>query len=384
MKILFLSHTPIGGSFVVGSHHLAKEFVQIGHEVAHLSPPVTPAHLLFIKKPFERQRFKRWLSQGALINGVHDLIPASFLPWGLARRIGKPFFTFGQAVNASALKLLVKHGFNQPDLIFIDEPRLGFLLNSFPKARIIYRPTDLYAEIRNDLSILDAEHEVIQRSHAFIATSQPVAEHLQTLGVKDVLVIENGVELNHFMNGPDFDVDAELPSSPRAVYAGALDHRFGVDSIIEAAKLNPNLSFVLIGPANAIIRKAFENSTNIVLLGSVPYERLPSYLRRCQVALLPLSNDPSNRGRSPMKLFEYAALGLPVIATQTEELARRNLPFVSLAQDPIIFAAEVSKAIYGQSKNEIASVAQECALSQAWRTKCEHALHYAMGTADEY
>ena len=36
----------MGGNFVVGSHHLATAFAARGHEVLHVSAPVTPAHLL--------------------------------------------------------------------------------------------------------------------------------------------------------------------------------------------------------------------------------------------------------------------------------------------------------------------------------------------------
>lgn len=60
MKILFVSHTPMGGSFVVGSHHLARAMTAAGHAVAHLGPPVTPAHVVKFGDHFERQRLLRW------------------------------------------------------------------------------------------------------------------------------------------------------------------------------------------------------------------------------------------------------------------------------------------------------------------------------------
>ena len=42
MKIAFLSHTAMGGDFVVGSHHLATALAARGHDVLHMSAPVTP------------------------------------------------------------------------------------------------------------------------------------------------------------------------------------------------------------------------------------------------------------------------------------------------------------------------------------------------------
>jgi teichuronic acid biosynthesis glycosyltransferase TuaH len=245
---------------------------------------------------------------------------------------------------------------------------------------VVYRPTDLYAQIRNDPSIDDAERAVIARADAFIATSEPVAEHIRAMGARDVLVLENGVDLAHFTNGPDYDVEARLPPAPRAVYAGALDHRFGVDSLMAAAKDHPTMSFVVIGPGSKAINSVLQQLPNVTLLGAVEYDQLPSYLRRCQLALLPLSDDPSNRGRSPMKIFEYASLGLTVVATQTEELSRRALPFLRVARSPHDFSFQVAQILSdGLLSHRDEAIA--FATKQNWLQKCQEALSHSMKAA---
>lgn len=370
----------MGGTFVVGSHHLAQGYAKLGHHVAHLSPPVTPAHLSLLRAPFERERLRRWWRGGKHINGVRDIVPAALLTWGLARRLGQPYQRYGRSLYGSALRLLSRAGSAQPDLIFIDEPRLGYLLKAWPDATVVYRPTDVYSMIRNDPSIDAAEREVIARADAFIATSEPVAQHIRAMGASDVLVLENGVDLNHFTEGPDYDVEARLPPTPRAVYAGALDHRFGLDSLVAAAKMNPKVSFVVIGPAKKNIAAELEGLPNVTLLGAIDYEYLPSYLRRCQLALLPLSNDPSNQGRSPMKIFEYASLGLAVVATETEELARRALPFLSVARSPHDFSCRVAQ-ILSDGLSSQREDAKAYAAGQNWLQKCQSALAHSVKAA---
>ena len=86
MKAAFLSHTAMGGDFIVGSHHLAKAFVTRGHDVLHVSAPVTPAHLLRLGDAFTRRRFARWMRGGSDFAGVRDVVPLSLLPWALAKR----------------------------------------------------------------------------------------------------------------------------------------------------------------------------------------------------------------------------------------------------------------------------------------------------------
>jgi teichuronic acid biosynthesis glycosyltransferase TuaH len=374
MKILFISHTAIGGPFVVGSHHLSRYMAKLGHTVVHLSPPVTPAHISVLKKPFERERFKRWLRNGRVIDGVFDLVPAGLLTWGQAKRFGDPFVTYGKSFIRSATKLLKKAKILQPDIIFIDEPRLGYLLKKFSDSKIVYRPTDVYSKIRNDESIIDAEKEIIKLANAFIATSEPVAEHLRSLLVKDVMILENGVDLEHFTNGIDYNVEAIMPPHPRVVYAGALDHRFGIDSLLEAAQVNSTASFVLLGPITLSVKEKIESEPNIYSLGAIEYEKLPSYLRRCDLAMLPMSDDPSNQGRSPMKLYEYAAIGLPIVATSTLELERRNMSALSLSKTSKEFSDLIAKALTTTfDSHEIKAFAED----QDWRQKSKEAILYA-------
>lgn len=366
----------MGGSFVVGSHHLAKSMVKMGHEVVHLSPPITPAHLLLLKNKFERRRFMRWLSSGEMVNGVLDIIPSSLLPWGVARFISKlPHRIFSRFVSLS-VKSLIKKLNIQPEIVFIDEPRLAGLIDFFKDSKIIYRPTDLYAEIRCDKSIILAECMLICRSDKFIATSEPVSGHLKGLGAKEVLVLENGVDLDVFrIPKGDLDMAIGKRNLSNIVYVGAFDSRFGFDSIEAAAEFNHNLKFILIGPIQDSARSRLSRFNNIKIIGAVNFEHIPGYLLNAALAILPLSNDPSNQGRSPMKLYEYAAMGLPVVATYTTELARRDLGFVCLADSPDDFAKKVSDVITG--KISLGDPKKEV-FNKSWERISERALSYAL------
>ena len=85
MKIAFLSHTAMGGSFVVGSHHFAAAFAARGYDVQNVSAPISPLHLLRIGDPFVRRRFARWWHGGETLARVRDAVPLALLPWALAR-----------------------------------------------------------------------------------------------------------------------------------------------------------------------------------------------------------------------------------------------------------------------------------------------------------
>ncbi|MCB1929983.1 MAG: glycosyltransferase [Rhodocyclaceae bacterium] len=376
MKILFVSHTPMGGSFVVGSHHLARAMTAAGHAVAHLGPPVTPAHVVKFGDHFERQRLLRWFRGGEIIDGVLDLTPASAVPWALARRL--PWDTYrlyGRCASWSARALLRRHGFSRPDVVFVDEPRLGWLVEGCVEATVVYRPTDLYASIRADDSITEAERRLCARARHFIATSAPVADHLRGLGVAQVQVIENGVDFAHFSEPAEAPFRHRVPAGQKvAVYAGAFDRRFGLALMVAVVRACPDVHFSLIGPIGAQAAAVLGGFANVCIHGPVPFARLPSYFASADVGLLPLSADPSNQARSPMKLYEYAAAGLPVVATRTQELERRRLGFVTLADGVDDFARAVREADRAAS----APLARAAAADQGWQAKAETMLSWVL------
>lgn len=86
-NIVFASHTYMGGTFVVGSHHLARELSQMGHRVLHLSTPITPFHIGNIKDSSVKHKFKRMISKQILKynNNLIDVLPFSLIPWNVSK-----------------------------------------------------------------------------------------------------------------------------------------------------------------------------------------------------------------------------------------------------------------------------------------------------------
>ena len=78
------------------------------------------------------------------------------------------------------------------------------------------------------------------------------------------------------------------------------------------------------------------SSRNLHVLGARPWsEALPGYLQHADVGIVPF--DVRNhadlvRGVNPIKLYEYAAAGLPVVSVYWPELAKLNGP-ITLAEE---------------------------------------------------
>ena len=262
------------------------------------------------------------------------------------------------------------------DWLIVDDPRLIGIATRRTSGRLMYRATDLYAEMAHDPSIIDAERSLCRRADILVATSDVVAEHLKRISGRDVLVMKNGVDFEMFSPTPvlqPLDIDVPGTKETRAVYVGSFDRRFGLEALRNAATALRDKQFILIGPGSAAASMKLECG-NVTALGAVAYSDLPKIFWQCAVGLLPLSNDAANAGRSPMKLYEYAAAGLTVAATATKELRGRDLATLSLAEIDQDFGAAVQRAFIQAGDKTLLESGRLAAAREGWSSKAQQML----------
>jgi glycosyltransferase involved in cell wall biosynthesis len=323
-----------------------------------------------------RVRLRRWIQGGQVIDGVLDAVPLTLIPWQLARIIPATMAAYSRWMLVSPSCGVDSLGLREAEHLIVDEPRFVGLARKRSWQTLTYRATDLYALIRGDPTIVDAEKSLCARADLLVATSEPVADHLRTISKREVHVITNGVEYEHFSRpSVEYEPRFKLPGirGDRAVYVGAFDKRFDRDALREAALMLPRKQFILCGPGGRSVAAALDKS-NVTALGAVPYAELPQLLSECAVGLLPLSAEPSNSGRSPMKLFEYAAAGLAVAATATTALRLQILPTLRLTDANCSFAGAVSEAFERAADAKLVNASREIANSECWTRKAQHLL----------
>lgn len=333
MRIVLLSHTGRTGPFRVGSHHLAREFVRLGHRVAHVSNPISVAHLRSWRDPEVRSRARLALPiRLTMIDGA-----AFTVPWTVFPLTPDPLRTPLTLGSTRRLQTVLRAGGHLPaDLVLMDQPLLRYLLDWIPTRTLVYRPTD----INTDPAALRAEAAVLERADGVVATSQVVADRLAAGGPsRPSVVIGNGVEFAQLSRGRRRWAERE-----GAVYVGALDRRFDWNSVVRLGTAHPGEVLDLYGPLPAAIP---DLPSNVRLRGALDYSELPAVLAAHRVGLLPLNDDPTNDGRSPMKLFEYLAAGLTVLARATAPIASLSLADVHSYTRPADVADTFGRALAG-------------------------------------
>jgi teichuronic acid biosynthesis glycosyltransferase TuaH len=285
-----------------------------------------------------------------------DLVPHPVLPANIAWSA----YQMRRALN--------QVGLSDPEYVFIDQPL--FPVKGLSDATVIFRPTDVFI----GRHLQRAARAVIRRADGIAATSPGVLASLDDVTERPSAVIENGVEFARF---------AAISGTPKEydfVYVGALDHRFDFRALKRAAERLAGSEFAIYGPTPA---SHASMPANVHLLGPIPYEQVPRAMASGRIGIMPFVAGASNSGRSPMKLYEYIAAGLPVIAPS--EIARRASRLVGLAsyesRDEDSFAETAEMALSGLvlSDGDL-----EIARSKDWSSIAVQLLEFADRASSEH
>lgn len=189
-----------------------------------------------------------------------------------------------------------------------------------------------------------AGYEMARSADSITANSAVLADTLRVSFGAAAEHVGNGADLASFAApGP---VPSGLPSRPFAVYVGSLQSRVDLSLLEEAARhLADEFSVVVAGPAEETIAKRLKASP-MQWLGPVPHEQVPGLLSRASVGLIPHRVDQFTSSMEPLKLFEYLAAGLPVVATQLPGLASRA-GVITLVSDATEMSAAIRRLVAG-------------------------------------
>lgn len=105
-------------------------------------------------------------------------------------------------------------------------------------------------------------------------------------------------------------------------YAGSLRPYKGLDTLLEsAALLGPGVVLELLGGTQAELGALGPLPPRVRWAGELPYKQVPDHIQRWHAAVLPLDDNLfGQRLCNPLKLWDYRAVGLPLVAADVGSL----------------------------------------------------------------
>jgi glycosyltransferase involved in cell wall biosynthesis len=190
---------------------------------------------------------------------------------------------------------------------------------------IVYHCVDEFSAFSDaGAEVAERERELLSKADVVLCSAAGLYERKKGHNPHTYLVT-HGVDYEFFRKATcaDTPVAEELQSLPKPIlgFTGLLADWVDLALLAELAKRRPEWSIVLIGRSDVDL-KVFDGLNNVHLLGHRSYNRLPEFLRGFDLALLPFVNNELTVNANPLKLREYLAAGLPVIASPIPEVAR--------------------------------------------------------------
>jgi glycosyltransferase involved in cell wall biosynthesis len=293
------------------------------------------------------RRLRRGVAPPRAADGLHVLAP---LVVPLHR------FAAVRALNRRLLPWLVRRavrrlGLERP-LLWAYVPQAEALLDVLEPSLVVYHCVDdIAAQPGIDgASFRAAEERFARRADLVLASAPSLATRLRTISA-NVLDAPNVADTALFARalqpGP---VDAALDAlpRPRVVFTGAVvATKLDVPLLVALARARPDWSFALVGPVGPGDPRtdvsALAAEPNVHLLGARAYGELPGVLRGADAGLIPYARNELTDAIFPMKVYEYLAAGLPVVATQLPSIA--GVEQVATAADAAGLAALLDDAL---------------------------------------
>lgn len=211
----------------------------------------------------------------------------------------------------------------------------------------------------SEKAFVAAEQRLARRTDLALCTSEPIAEHLRSVGFTDIEVKGNVADVAVFASAAPAPQGSELPV---VVFAGNLrNDKLDVGLLTTLAKeLQGTAQLRLIGPSDLNGDGSWLDSLRALgvdVKPAMPLDRLASEIAASKVGIIPYAITELTRGISPLKTYEYLAAGVPVVTTALPSMKPVD-GLIHVAQDDAAFVAAVKTALSTTARNAHTYVAQ--------------------------
>lgn len=375
-KALFATSNYWNSPFQVGTHHIAKELVRKGWEIAYISAPISPIHRMFSPTKEFYDRYEIYKKGGETFE---DGKVWSYVPGALLTPNNKPILRSEIIYNhwnklgyPNMKKLIELKDFREVDLLYFDNGLQNYLLDFISYKKSVFRMADKNSGFSNSTKALEKAETKLSRSvDQVLYTAHTLEDHVNSLKPKDTLYFPNGVNLAHFLEKKEQPIEYKYIDKPIVVYVGAIEEWFDFNLFNEMAKRMPDFAFVVIGP-DKLAKQYINEIENVHILGRRSYDQLPAYLQYANVGIIPFNVKEYAHLLdyvNPLKLYEYMVSGIPVVSSKWKELELINSP-AQLAENLNQFIDAIKEAVRDTDKEKYISFAKQ----HSWTSRVDNLL----------
>lgn len=209
---------------------------------------------------------------------------------------------------------------------------------------VVYRALDAYHRLRKNRFqswlLLQSEKYIYRNASILSVTNEQMGQYVREIGsdgkIAPVQVTDHGVDTDHFRS---IEFDAGLAAKLSidtndfvCLFLGTTYSFSRLDTLVlhvnNLRKAIPNFKLLILGSGelDESIRLAAVDarvSDYVLQTGMISYKELPAYLSLAKIAICPFEINDITHDIIPIKILQYLAAELPVIATPLPDLYRK-------------------------------------------------------------
>ncbi len=239
------------------------------------------------------------------------------------------------------------------------------------------------------------------RCRTVVTISKGLMEELVKIGVskEKILVAPDGIDFKNYesrITSHEARIQLNLPIDKKIImYTGQLFDWKGATVLLDVArefqipnskfKTNNDVLFIFVGGAKDDVER-FKNKAkgldSVLVLGQQPHSSIPLYQRAADVLVLPNKKGSaiSERWTSPMKLFEYMASGVPIVASDlpsVREVLNESNALLVEPNNPEVLAQGIYNVLNNSDlAKRISTMAFEGVQRFTWDQRAERVLEH--------
>lgn len=213
-----------------------------------------------------------------------------------------------------------------------------------------------------------------------VVTADKLKEDIeQERGLEKLVFACNGVDYEHYQNiDKVFEFDKEFKEilnqkKPIIGYYGAFASWFDYEMVKNLAVKRPEYNIVLIGTKydDTLEKSKIQEIENIHFLGTREYKVLKNYADKFDVCTVPFLINDITKATSPLKIFEYMALGKPIVTTAMDECKKYKSIFIANNNEEFIKNIDKAIELERNKDNEYYKILKKEALENTWESKAK-------------
>jgi len=313
---------PISGGGVVVIVELANKFAELGHDVTILTPdlewngekydPQLNKKIIVHKvstpsksnlKVAARRCYNNMKKKGIELGKQND--------FDFILSIFHPFHLVPKAAISCGKELRI------PTLIKIDDA-------VYEKAKGLKNIQRKIEKIYNSRTLQNADKVLVMNDF-----TKELVTNYYSVPKEKISIVSNGTNLDKFYNVKE--------NNKIIIFSGAMYYHRGIDillnSVPEVVNKIKDVEFLLLGDGPEM--KKLQNivnennlSENVIFKGWIQREEIPKFLASSSIGIGPLRSTNVTKGALPIKVLEYMASSLPILAmkgTLPEEVLKNDV-----------------------------------------------------------